>query len=177
MPREILTEAPDGLPLTGFHGKLASTGDFVTRGLPDSFRRRWDDWITRHLAPRQRDGSTWPEGGIRFRLRSGGRVAAGVILPGHDSAGRLFPLSLILIADRLPGPGRLDIWCDAACALPANNTLDPEALWRALDRLPPPAMDEALPDALPDLLLWSKFAAPLPGAPAKPDATLAALFA
>ena len=36
----------------GLFGKLPSTGDFVTRGLPAGFLRVWDAWLSRHLAAR-----------------------------------------------------------------------------------------------------------------------------
>ena len=175
MPGEILTPGPEAPPQAGFFGKLATTGDFVARGLPDGFRRNWDAWVTRHLAPRQRDGSNWPDGGIRFRLASGGRVAAGVIVPGRDSAGRSFPLSLILIGDHLPAPDALDPWCDAAAALIKNAVPDPDALWQGLDDLPPPA-DSATDEKLPGLLLWAKDVAPQPGDPGDPHVALAAVF-
>lgn len=140
MPREVLTpDDPDDdrRPVAGFFGKLPTTGDFVYRGLPDSFRKTWDAWLTRHIAPLVRDGSAFPPGGLRFRLPSGGRLAIGVIRPGKDSAGRLFPLSLLLIADGdMPQP-QVDAWCDAALAL-QPETLVPDALWQALDDLPTP---------------------------------------
>lgn len=140
MPDEVLTpwEADDERrPVAGFFGKLPTTGDFVWRGLPDGFRRHWDAWLTRHIAPLQRKGWAFPPGGLRFRLPSGGRLAVGVILPSQDSADRLFPLSLLLIAEADLTPVQIDPWCDAALALqPA--TLPPEALWQALDALPAP---------------------------------------
>lgn len=160
----------DGRPAAGFFGKLPATGDFVSRGLPDGFRRAWDGWITRHVAPRLREGAALPEGGLRFRLTSGGRAAAGVILPSQDSAGRVFPLCLILTADALPGPADLDPWCDAA-VLAARDS--PDGLWLALDELPPPAGAPAA--EAPPLLLWRRGAAALAADPGDPSAALAAL--
>lgn len=135
MSDEVLTQDDDHRPVAGFFGKLPATGDFVWRGLPDAFRKAWDTWLTRHIAPLQRDGRVFPPAGLRFRLPSGGHLAGGVILPSEDSAGRLFPLSLVLIADGDLSPGQIDLWCDAALALrPA--TLAPDPLWHALDALP-----------------------------------------
>lgn len=166
--------AATGQTFAGFFGKLPSTGDFVARGLPDGFRRNWDAWVTRHLAPLQRDGATWPAGGVRFRLLSGGRIAAGVILPGADGAGRQFPLSLILIGPALPGAGDLDPWCDAAAQVAAEQAL-PDALWQALDALPEP--DGTGPAAGgPALVLWTKGQAPRAADPADPSGPLAALM-
>ncbi len=171
MPGEVLTpqpEGPDDRPGTGFFGKIPATGDFVARGLPDGFRRHWDGWITRHLAPRQRAGADWPQGGLRFRLGSGGRVAAGVILPSRDAAGRLFPVSLILLADQLPPPAGLDPWCDAAAGLDLAAIPGPDALWLALDDLTPPS--GAGPDAA--LTLWTRAAPPGHCDPADPAGLL-----
>jgi type VI secretion system protein ImpM len=140
MPGEVLNpDVPDDedRPIVGLFGKLPATGDFVSRGLPDGFRRNWDSWLTRHIVPLQRDERIFPPGGLRFRLVSGGRVAAGVILPSEDSAGRRFPLSLLLIATgNLPQP-QIDAWCDASVALLADR-IGVDALWQALDDLPAP---------------------------------------
>lgn len=159
MPAGLLTP-----PFAGFFGKLPITGDFVSRGLPDGFRLKWDPWVTHHLAPRR--GGVWPEGGLRFRLMSGGRVAAGVILPGADSVGRAFPLSLMLIGPALPGPEGMEPWCAAAATL--DPQMGAEALWAALEALPLP--EGAATDA--PFLLWSCGAPALPCDPALPDAAL-----
>lgn len=151
MPDEVLTPRDDRRPLAGFFGKLPTTGDFVWRGLPDAFRRHWDVWLTRHIAPLQREGRAFPPGGLRFRLPSGGRLAAGVILPSQDSAGRRFPLSLLLIATGDLTRSQVDSWCDPACALPVEE-LPPDDLWQALDALSAP--DPEGPAAGP-MQLWS----------------------
>jgi len=129
--------AADHRPVAGLFGKLPQQGDFVERGLPPAFRRHWDQWLTRHVAPRQRAGAAFPVGGVRFRLVSGSATAAGVILPSHDSAGRLFPLCLMLIADAAISTEAVDVWCDGAQALPLE-ALSADDLWQALDDLPPP---------------------------------------
>ncbi len=173
MPAELLTPAAGAAPpepVTGFFGKLPSTGDFVARGLPDGFRKIWDRWITAHLASRQRAGALWPDGGVRFRLMSGGRVAAGVILPSEDSAGRLFPLSLMVIASALPGPERLDPWCDAALDL--DLALAPDELWDALDALPGPQGQ----DPGPVLVLWTPGRAPIAASADDPSEALDLIF-
>jgi type VI secretion system protein ImpM len=138
MPDEVLTpDDEDSRPVAGLFGKLPTTGDFVWRGLPDAFRKHWDLWLTRHIAPLQRHGLAFPPGGLRFRLPSGSRLAAGLILPSGDSAGRTFPLSLLLIADGDLTSAEIDGWCNAALAL-QPETLTPDALWQALDALPAP---------------------------------------
>ena len=170
MPDEILGETDDDRPVAGFFGKLPATGDFVCRGLPDAFRKPWDSWLTRHIAPLQRGGHSFPQGGLRFRLPSGGRLAAGVILPSQDSAARLFPLSLLLIAKGDLTPGQIDPWCDAALAL-ARET--PDDLWLALDALPAPEPQGA---ATGPMQLWTPDHLPLATDPAAPEATLAQLL-
>ena len=135
MPDDVLTADDDDRPVAGLFGKLPATGDFVWRGLPDGFRKPWDAWLTRHIAPLQRGGATFPPAGLRFRLPSGGRLAAGMILPSQDSAGRQFPLSLLLIAQGDLTPVQIDPWCDAALGLPRET---PDDLWRAPAALPTP---------------------------------------
>jgi type VI secretion system protein ImpM len=159
----------------GFFGKLPSTGDFVARGLPEGFRRRWDRWVSLHLAPRQQAGCLWPAGGLRFRLTSGGRVAAGVVLPSEDAAGRRFPLSLVVIAEALPLPVALDPWCDAVAAtgtaaLEGRDSAD--QLWQRLAEIAPPDGD----DKFASLLLWTEGVAPIPAEPDAPDTALDALL-
>ena len=127
---------PAGL-LTGFHGKLPTAGDFVTRGLPTGLASFWDAWAARHLARR----TGWPKGGLRLRLVSGGRVAAGVAVPGTDRVGRRFPLAGFVIAPTLPAPQELTGWCDAAAALlvmAGHGTVTPDDLLGRLEALSPP---------------------------------------
>lgn len=172
MPDEVLTQDGDRRPVAGFFGKLPATGDFVWRGLPDAFRKAWDAWLTRHIAPLQRDGLVFPPAGLRFRLPSGGHLAAGVILPSKDSAGRRFPLSLLLVADSDLSPGQIDLWCDAALAL-CPAALAPDPLWHALDALPGP--DPQGPVSGP-MQFWCAGGPPLSCAAADPDATLRLLI-
>lgn len=162
-------------PEAGFFGKLPTTGDFVARGLPPVFQRRWDEWVTRHLAPRLAAGGNWPPGGLRFRLVSGGKVAAGVILPGRDAAGRRFPLSALLIGAALPDPAALDPWCDAAanaCRAALSGKLGADSLWDLLDGIAPP---EGTGPATA-LLLWSAEVPPMPAEIAQPAVALDAIL-
>jgi type VI secretion system protein ImpM len=158
MPDDVLTPDPstdDLRPVVGFFGKMPTLGDFVWRGLPDTFRTKWDAWLTRHIAPLERAGGVCPKGGLRFSLPSGRRFAAGVIVFSHDSVGRHFPLTLLLVADGRLTREQIDPWCDAALALDPG-TLSPDALWSSLDALPSPT--PGAPAAGP-MHLW------LPGGP------------
>lgn len=157
MPGKVLDAEPPTVsgPEAGFFGKLPYTGDFVTRGLPPAFCKHWDAWVTRNLADRVKDGTVWPASGVRFRLTSGGRIAAGVIVPGEDAAERRFPLSLVLIGTDLPGPDAMNPWCDAAlvAAGPARNgSADADQLFAALDQIGMPAGEVF---GTTDMLIWS----------------------
>lgn len=172
MPREVLINLPEA----GFFGKLPCTGDFVTRGLPRAFRGHWDAWVTRHLAVLLKDGPPWPKGGLRFRLVSGGRAAAGVIVPAQDSAGRKFPLSLLLIGIAIPPPDALDPWCDAALAAaePAlRGDAEADDLLEALDAVLVPDGEGGTE---PGMHLWAANHSPMFCDPADPDKAINHVF-
>lgn len=87
----------------GFFGKVRSHGDFVTRRLPVSFTRSWDDWLQTGLqASREALGPDWLLTYLnspiwRFALAPGACDAqawAGVLMPSVDRVGRQFPLTL-----------------------------------------------------------------------------------
>ena len=157
--------------MIGFHGKLPTTGDFVTRGLPTGFAAFWDGWAARHLARR----TTWPGGGLRLRLVSGGRVAAGVAVPGADRVGRRFPLAGFVIAPALPEPAGLTDWCDAAAALlvlAGQGGMSPDDLSDRLEALSPP-LGEGQDAAMQ---LWRAGGPPQHCDPADPGDVLNQLF-
>lgn len=157
--------------LTGFFGKLPSAGDFVTRGLPVGFASFWDGWAARFLVGR----TGWPEGGLRLRLASGGRVAAGVVVPGADRVGRRFPLAAFVIASDLPAPEQLEVWCDAAVAalLAAQaEGVAPDDLADMLEALEAP--DGA--SAGEAMLIWQKGQPPERSSAAAPEAVLDRMF-
>ncbi len=172
MPDEVLTEGEDRRPVAAIFGKLPATGDFVWRGLPEAFRKHWDFWLTRHIAHLQRHGQSFPPGGLRFRLPSGGRLAAGVIVPSRDKAGRHFPLSLLLLADGDLTPLQIDPWCDTALAL-EPETLAADDLWHALDALPSPIPTGA---ATGPMQLWTPGQEAIATDPATPEAALKQLL-
>jgi serine/threonine-protein phosphatase Stp1 len=92
--------------MTGFYGKLPSYGDFVRRGLAQSFVQPWDHWLQTCVAV-ARD-SLGPEFDAlwaaappwRFRLEAGvcgASPVAGVLLMSHDLVGRQFPMTLAAV--------------------------------------------------------------------------------
>lgn len=159
--------------LTGFHGKLPAAGDFVTRGLPTGFAAFWDAWAARHLAQRHEG---WPEGGLRLRLASGGRVAAGVAVPGRDRVGRRFPLAAFVVAPHLPAADGLDAWCDAALACLLAAQVEPVPPDDLADRLEALALPEGDPGDAAPMVLWARGQPTLACDAAAPETALDRLF-
>ncbi len=89
----------------GFHGKMPSMGDFVSRRLPSSFVESWDDWMQSCMAFSKesiadRWAQTYMVGPVwRFFLQSGviGSDAwCGLMFPSVDRVGRYFPFALVV---------------------------------------------------------------------------------
>ncbi|MFK3774372.1 type VI secretion system-associated protein TagF [Pseudomonas sp. NPDC089406] len=87
----------------GFYGKLACRGDFVSRGLPQTFIQPWDQWLAAGLqASQQGLGEHWLEAYLvsplwRFALAPGvcgPDAVVGVLMPSIDRVGRYFPLTV-----------------------------------------------------------------------------------
>ncbi|QXH46440.1 type VI secretion system-associated protein TagF [Pseudomonas xanthosomatis] len=87
----------------GFYGKLACRGDFVSRGLPQTFIQPWDQWLAAGLqASQQGLGERWLEAYLvsplwRFALAPGvcgPDAVVGVLMPSIDRVGRYFPLTV-----------------------------------------------------------------------------------
>lgn len=87
----------------GVYGKLASRGDFVSRGLPQSFIQPWDAWLAAGLlASQEQLGAQWLDAYLvsplwRFALAAdvcGPAAVAGVLMPSIDRVGRYFPLTI-----------------------------------------------------------------------------------
>jgi type VI secretion system protein ImpM len=87
----------------GFYGKLACRGDFVSRGLPQSFIQPWDQWLAAGIQASQHAlGEQWLEAYLvsplwRFVLAPGlcgPDAVVGVLMPSIDRVGRYFPLSV-----------------------------------------------------------------------------------
>src|ERR1700712_4294952 len=87
----------------GFYGKLASRGDFVSLGLPQSFIQPWDTWLAAGLhVSQQQLGEDWLDAYLvsplwRFVLAAGvcgPEAVVGVLMPSIDRVGRYFPLTV-----------------------------------------------------------------------------------
>ena len=108
MSDQPLTQPPQET-IVGFYGKMPSRGDFVRRGLPDSFVDPWDTWLQGLLAQTQAEiGNDWLDAYLNapiwyFVVSSGvldEHLWAGAMMPSVDRVGRYFPLvQAIGIAD------------------------------------------------------------------------------
>ncbi|NJM81990.1 MAG: type VI secretion system-associated protein TagF [Tabrizicola sp.] len=93
----------------GYYGKVASQGDFVTRGLTPAVETALDTWLRQSVRQSQQDlGRGWLDAFLVapvWRMALGPGVAgpdtvAGVMMPSVDRVGRYFPL---VVAAILPG--------------------------------------------------------------------------
>lgn len=129
----------------GFYGKLASRGDFVSRGLPQSFIGPWDSWLAAGLLASQNAlGGQWLNAYLvsplwRFMLAPGvcgPEAAVGVVMPSIDRVGRYFPLTIAGLLDHDTDPAALvggpDEWFEQVEEL-LLSTLDAEASFEAFD--------------------------------------------
>lgn len=129
----------------GFYGKLASRGDFVSRGLPQSFVQPWDNWLAAGLlASQQQLGSQWLDAYLisplwRFVLAAGvcgPDAVAGVLMPSIDRVGRYFPLTVAVTLEGEHAPGALiggaDDWFEQVEEL-LLATLEPHTTFESFD--------------------------------------------
>lgn len=143
-------------PAPGWHGKLPTAGDFVTRRLPADFVTAWDDWLSDGLAALARRPD-WLDAYLRspswrFLLMPGALPGPlgqtgwlGVLMPSVDRVGRYYPLTLASPVSGLPAGGdALDAawsWLlrlDEAAADALHDDWTVDALEEALERLGPP---------------------------------------
>ena len=134
----------------GFYGKLASRGDFVSRGLPQGFIQPWDQWLAAGLqASQQALGERWLEAYLvsplwRFALAPGvcgPDAVVGVLMPSIDRVGRYFPLTVAQVLEPgqplAPVVAGDDQWFEAVeAALLA--TLEPGASFERFEAALPP---------------------------------------
>ncbi|WP_353646394.1 type VI secretion system-associated protein TagF [Mesorhizobium sp. WSM2239] len=152
MPREDLS-------VPGFYGKVPAAGDFVGRGLPRDFVRRWDRWLAQHLAPLV-GAQFWPWPlALRFLAGPGCfGPATGIILQSTDKAGRRFPLSIVTpLPAASMAMARADAWFaeieDAGVGAQLGE-LTPDELEAALVHLPAPTA-QAGEDFVDGMVMWT----------------------
>lgn len=119
MSAGVLDGGESGLQ-PGFHGKVPTKGDFITRRLPRSFVDPWDSWMQSAInCSKEQLGDDWLSIYLtsplwRFVLSPGlcgDAAVAGVLMPSVDRVGRYFPFTL---AVALPG-------CGNAAAVPVSG--------------------------------------------------------
>lgn len=144
--------------LCGWTGKLPSSGDFISRRVPEEFRAPWERWLDGAIAAsRERLGARWRERFIsapawRFVLAPGAlsrRGWAGVMVPSADRVGRCYPLTLVHVLGTAPLDAERALqamhgWLDEAEALATaalSSAADPDAFDEAVAALvPAPAL-------------------------------------
>jgi type VI secretion system protein ImpM len=91
--------------VVGYHGKVPKHGDFVSRGLPNTFIDPWDIWLQEAIhTSRQQLGDKWLDYYLtsplyRFVLSPGicGDAAwMGTLMPSVDKVGRYYPMTISL---------------------------------------------------------------------------------
>lgn len=155
----------------GLFGKLQGKRDFVTLSVPRGFLRVWEPWLEQGLieSRRQMGPAEWREAFAeaptwRFWLGEGicGKIVLGAMMPSLDACGRMFPLTLIGVAESTETilPPVVDphwVWferADAALAAARNRDTPFDATQKALADLSrlPVVGDQAAsagPDPLP----------------------------
>ncbi len=156
-----MTDAP------GFHGKVPSHGDFVTRRLPRAFLDPWDNWLQGAIASsREQLGPEWLDIYLtsplwRFVLSPGicGPTPwAGLLMPSVDRVGRYFPFTLACALPEGVNPltalPAINGWYEQAETLVLSaleDHFDLESFDRAVSTLGQPLAAPPLPAMLPPL--------------------------
>lgn len=130
----------------GFYGKLAGRGDFVSRGLLNTFVEPWDAWLASGMRASQDElGAAWLDAYLtsplwRFAIAPGllgGEAVAGVVMPSIDRVGRYFPLTVACLLPANADLGGLvggdDGWFEQVESL-LLSTLEPEAEVEAFEQ-------------------------------------------
>ncbi|HYZ20722.1 MAG TPA: type VI secretion system-associated protein TagF [Rhodopila sp.] len=150
---------PGGHVHAGFEGKLPSRGDFVARGLPESFLAPWRGWMDGALSAARaalagRWQSVWMEAPVWHFVLGGGvcgpDAVMGLWFPSVDQAGRHYPLTAAAVLE-----GR--------AAAPA---IEAASAW--LQAVEAPALDALAMDHAPDTLLAAIQAVPIADSRAAP---------
>lgn len=146
----------------GFHGKIPSQGDFISRRLPWDFIECWDNWLQEGIsAAREALGAQWLQTYLvapvwRFLITPGGCGSHGWLglwFPSVDRVGRHFPFTVTVpVAAQQAHPGLLfsqEAWL-ARVEATALRALDPRISLEQLDNVL-----AAMPLTLPDTRLPS----------------------
>lgn len=142
----------------GFHGKIPSMGDFVTRRLQTTLIDRWDDWMQLCMDFCKRNindqwNETYMVGPVwRFFFQSGivgDEAVCGIFFPSVDRVGRYFPFAMFApLSGNVVASSIIeqDAWFDRMEALAMevlNPSLDFSAWDNAMELEPLPILDAA----------------------------------
>ncbi len=148
---------------TGFFGKLASHGDFVTRRLSPAFVRNWDEWLQAGLKhSRDRLSPKWQTTYLcspiwHFALAPDVCAEpgwAGVMMPSVDRVGRYFPLTLAYggheapLLDRLANDGAWYAELEALALSSLQEGFSLEDFDTALSTLRPPCVEKGVSEVV-----------------------------
>jgi type VI secretion system protein ImpM len=159
----------------GWHGKLPSTGDFVSRRLDAEQLAALDGWLAQSLLSlRERAPAAWldaylasPSWRFLWMPRAApapffGSAWIGVMIPSVDAVGRYFPLALVHGLDALPpdADAARAVWdwlqrLEQVAADALDGDWSIEALELALEQLGVPAPAAHLPEPLPPVAAGS----------------------
>lgn len=96
--------SPSSNPI-GWYGKLPAAGDFLVRRLPDEFRNPWDRWLSEGMVLGKATlAEQWENVFLCFPVwrflwhgaRADRLLWTGLLMPGADRVGRLFPLTVAM---------------------------------------------------------------------------------
>jgi type VI secretion system protein ImpM len=97
------------LSTTGWYGKLPAAGDFLNRRLPAEFREPWDRWLSQGMIhAKDKLADQWESTFLSFSVWRFLWISAqdiepiwlGILMPGIDRVGRLFPLTVAMPVSR-----------------------------------------------------------------------------
>ena len=158
----------------GWFGKIPNLGDFVTRRLPDTFVRPWDDWLQHGLAlmrTRLFEDELEQCAGCRFWIGPGvlGEPSwMGILTPSVDRVGRRFPLTLAAPIDSgveptqsLAGALAAQEWfaaLDRIVEQTRDEQFTADAVESALAALQQESQDDVVDESLVDALLHRRCA-------------------
>jgi type VI secretion system ImpM family protein len=90
----------------GVYGKVPAQADFVRGNVGEMSRLGLDRWFQEAHEVVHSEHHRLPAEPTHFALAAaGGRVALGVLVPSHDSVGRVFPIVIFALVDSHAVPG------------------------------------------------------------------------
>ncbi len=145
--------------VAGYHGKVPTHGDFVSRGLPNTFINPWDIWLQEAIhTSRQQLGQNWLDYYLtspiyRFVLSPGicgNATWMGIVMPSVDKVGRYYPMTICRMYNQAANPFSIlhnnSGWFDQIELLARsclNDNLDLDNFFHSICRLNPNHINQA----------------------------------